>query len=155
MYCDKFRKRMELAEAIRTTYKRIESLGAQEKEEFQNWVKYILVSICGDRETVMEEILSWSGKGEDDMAFKYNIIKAFEDERAEGRAEGEAIGELQKVISLVRKKVSRGMSAKEIADILEEDINLILQICNALKSHPDWNDEQIRELLYHEPNCAG
>lgn len=36
----------------------------------------------------MEEILNWAGNGVDDMAFKYNIIKAFEDERAEGKAEG-------------------------------------------------------------------
>ena len=77
------------------------------------------------------------------MAFKYNIIKAFEDERAEG----EAIGELRKVISLVRKKVSRNMSAEEIADMLEEDIHLVVRICDALKKHPDWDDEKIGELL--------
>ncbi|MCI9144291.1 MAG: Rpn family recombination-promoting nuclease/putative transposase [Lachnospiraceae bacterium] len=143
MYCDKFRKRDELAEAIRTSYKRIETLGAQEKEEFRNWVKYILLSICGNKKAVMEEILNWAGKGEDDMAFKYNIIKAFEDERAEGQVEGE----LRKVISQVRKKVSRNMSAEEIADMLEEDIKLIFQICNAIKSHPDLDDEQISQHL--------
>ena len=151
MYCDKFRKRDELAEAIRTSYKRIEALGAQEKEEFRNWVKYILLSICGNKVAVVEEILSWTGKGEDDMAFKYNIIKAFEDERAEGEALGEARGqvqgELRKVVSQVRKKVARNMSAKEIADMLEEDIDLMVRICDALKKHPDWDDEKIRESL--------
>jgi len=40
----------------------------------------------------VEEILSWAGDGEDDMAFKYNIIRAFEDERAEGKEEGKAEG---------------------------------------------------------------
>lgn len=90
MYCDKFRKRAELTEAIRTAYQRMESLGAQEKEEFHNWVKYILLSVCGNRETVMEEILSWTENGEYDMAFKYNIIRMFEEERAEGEAIGEA-----------------------------------------------------------------
>ena len=147
MYCDKFRKRDELAEAIRTSYKRIEALGAQEKEEFRNWVKYILLSICGNKAAVVEEILNWAGKGEDDMAFKYNIIKAFEDERAEGKAEGEASGELRKVISQIRKKVSRDMSAKDIADMLEEDMDLVVRICDTLKKHPDWDDEKIRELL--------
>ena len=143
MYCDKFRKGTELAEAIRTSYERTEALGAQEKEEFRSWVKYILLSVCGNKAAVVEEILSWTGKGKDDMAFKYNIIKAFEDERAEG----EAIGELRKVISLVRKKVSRNMSAEEIADMLEEDIHLVVRICDALKKHPDWDDEKIGELL--------
>ena len=81
------------------------------------------------------------------MAFKYNIIKAFEDERAEGKAEGEASGELRKVISQIRKKVSRDMSAKDIADMLEEDMDLVVRICDTLKKHPDWDDEKIRELL--------
>lgn len=81
------------------------------------------------------------------MVFKYNIIKALEDERAEGEAIGEARGELRKVISLVRKKVTRNMSAEEIADMLEEDLTLIVRICNTLKEHPDWNDEQISKLL--------
>ena len=110
-------------------------------------MKYILLSICGNKAAVVEEILNWAGKGEDDMAFKYNIIKAFEDERAEGRTEGEAIGELRKVISLVRKKVARNMSAEGIADMLEEDMNLVVRICDALEKHPDWNDEQISILL--------
>ncbi|MCI9143791.1 MAG: hypothetical protein HFH87_14455, partial [Lachnospiraceae bacterium] len=133
------------------SYKRIETLGAQEKEEFRNWVKYILLSICGNKAAVVEEILNWAGNGEDDMAFKYNIIKAFEDERAEGEALGEARGqvqgELRKVVSQVRKKVARNMSAKEIADMLEEDIDLMVRICDALKKHPDWDDEKIRESL--------
>ncbi|MCI8800678.1 MAG: hypothetical protein HFH88_12835, partial [Lachnospiraceae bacterium] len=64
-----------------------------------------------------------------------------------GRAEGWAEGELQKVISLVRKKISRNMSPEEIADMLEEDINLITQICHVLKKYPDLNDEEIRASL--------
>ena len=127
----------------------------------------------------MEEILNWAGKGEDDMAFKYNIIKAFEDERAEGKAEGEAIGEargraegeaigeargrtegeaigeargrvqgeLLKVVSQVRKKVARNMSVEEITDMLEEDIKLVVRICDALEKYPEWSDEQISKLL--------
>lgn len=92
MYCDKFRKKQELADAVRTAYERIQLLGKQEKEEFNGWVKSILLSVCGNREAVVEEILNWAGNGVDDMAFKYNIIKAFEDERAEGIAEGRTVG---------------------------------------------------------------
>ena len=90
MYCDKFRKKLELAGAIRTAYGRVQGLEPQEREEFRNWVKYILLSVCGNKEAVVEEILSWAGNGEDDIVFKYNIIRAFEDERAEGKAEGKA-----------------------------------------------------------------
>ncbi len=101
MYCDKFRRKYELAEAVRTAYDRIQLLGNQEREEFNNWVKTILLSVCGNRETVVEEILSWAGNGVDDMAFKYNIIKAFEDERAEGKAEGKAEERAEVVIELL------------------------------------------------------
>lgn len=107
MYCDKFRKKTELAEAVRNAYNRIQQLDNQEKEEFSNWVKGILLSICGNKEAVLEEILSWAGNGVDDMAFKYNIIKAFEDEReegkVEGRAEGRAEGKAEAVVELLEE----------------------------------------------------
>ena len=66
-------------------------------------------------EAVVEEILSWAGDGEDDMAFKYNIIRAFEDERAEGKEEGKNL----KLIGQVRKKLSKNISLEETADMLE------------------------------------
>ncbi|MCI9143349.1 MAG: hypothetical protein HFH87_12140 [Lachnospiraceae bacterium] len=110
-------------------------------------MKYILLSICGNKKAVVEEILSWTRKGEDVMVFKYNIIKAFEDERAEGEAIGEARGELRKVISLVRRKVARNMSPEEIADMLEEEYSLVSQIYAIMKRHPDWNDDKISDSI--------
>ena len=98
----------------------------------------------------MEEILSWAGDGEDDMAFKYNIIRAFEDERAEGKEEGRTEGKEEgknlKLIGQVRKKLSKNISLEETADMLEEETAAIAPIYDLLKSHPDWEDERI---------CAG
>ena len=143
MYCDKYRKKLELAEAIRTAYGRVGKLGLQEMEEFRNWVKYILLSVCGNKEAVVEEILSWAGNGEDDMAFKYNIIKAFEDEREEGKEEGQIL----KLVSQVRKKVQKKLSIEEIADMLEEEAAVIKPIYDLLQRHTDWEDERVcREL---------
>lgn len=107
MYCDKFRKKLELAVAIRTAYARTKELDSQEQEEFRNWVKYILLSICENKEVVVEEILRWAGDGEDDMAFKYNIIRAFEEERAEGKAEGilELLEDIGTVPETLRKEI--------------------------------------------------
>lgn len=51
-----------------------------------------MLSVCENREDVVREILNWAAEGEDDMAFKYNIIAAFEKERAEGKEEGKAEG---------------------------------------------------------------
>jgi len=150
MYCDKYRKKLELVGAIRTAYSRIGELGLQEREEFRNWVKYILLSVCGNKEAVVEEILSWAGTGEDDMAFKYNIIRAFEDEREEGREEGM----IQKLVSQVRKKSSKNIPVPEMADMLEEDETAIRQIYDLLQEHPDWEDKQICDELAALRSCS-
>ena len=121
MYCDKFRRKYELAEAIRTAYDRIQLLGNQEKEEFNNWVKTILLSVCGNREAVVEEILSWAGNGVDDMAFKYNIIKAFEDERAEGKAEGMVEGKAESIIEILEES---GIVPEKLRKLIKEQRNL-------------------------------
>ncbi|MBD5461398.1 MAG: Rpn family recombination-promoting nuclease/putative transposase, partial [Lachnospiraceae bacterium] len=95
LYCDKFRRKQELVEVIRTAYSRVQKLGAQELEAFRGWVKYILLSVCDNKEEVVQEILDWAGNGESDMAFKYNMIVAFERERAEGREEGKEDGKAE------------------------------------------------------------
>ncbi|MCI9142047.1 MAG: Rpn family recombination-promoting nuclease/putative transposase [Lachnospiraceae bacterium] len=66
---------------------------------------------------------------------------------ARGRAEGLTAGELQKLISQVRKKTAKGMAPEEIADIFEEEPSLVSRICNVMKKHPDWDDEKIRESM--------
>ena len=110
-------------------------------------MKYILLSVCGDREAVVEEILSWAGDREDDMAFKYNIIRAFEDEREEGKEEGKTL----MLISQIRRKVRKNNSVTEIADMLEEESASIAPIYALLRDHPDWEDERIyRELVQLE-----
>lgn len=106
----------------------------------------------------MEEILSWAGDGEDDMAFKYNIIRAFEDERAEGKAEGKAEGIAEgkaegmtlKLVSLVRKKIHKNKTVEEIAEILEEEPDTITPIYELLLLNPDWDDERICSELAGE-----
>ena len=89
MYCDKFRSKLELVGALRAACGRIDELGLQAREEFRNWVEFILLSVCGNKKAVVEEILNWAGNGEDDMAFKYNIIRMVEEEKAEGKKDPE------------------------------------------------------------------
>lgn len=106
----------------------------------------------GNNKAVVEEILIWALNGDDDMEFKYNIVKMFEDERAAGKTEGIAegllIGETIKLISLVRKKMSKALSCHEIADILEEDVSLIERLYEILKEHPEMNDEEIYATIF-------
>ncbi len=147
MYCDKFRSKLELVGALRAACGRIDELGLQAREEFRNWVEFILLSVCGNKKAVVEEILNWAGNGEDDMAFKYNIIRAFEDERAEGIAEGEKKGRTLKLIGQIRKKIQKNNSVEEIADMLEEEPAFISPIYDLIQMHPDWDDEKISNEL--------
>lgn len=73
--------------------------------------------------------------------------EAREEGRIEGRAEGRAEGRIESKISLVRKKAAKGKSPEEIAEMLEEDISQIREICEMLRLHPGWSDERICEEL--------
>ncbi len=111
MYCDKYRKKPELVGALRAACGRVGKLGLQEQEEFRNWVKYILPSVCDNREALVDEILSRAGKGEDDMAFEYTFVRVFREERAkvreeareEGLAEGRAEAKAEDILELLEE----------------------------------------------------
>ena len=65
-------------------------------------------------------------------------------EREEGRQEGE----LNKLVCLVCKKLVKGLSAKEIAEIFEEDEEEIQKIVDvADKYAPDYDTERIAEEM--------
>lgn len=128
MYCDKYRRKLELAGAIRTAYGRVRGLSLQEREEFRNWVRYILLAVCGNKEAVVEEILGWAGEGEDDMAFKYNIIRVFEEEKAEGRAEGKAEGKAEgRAEAVVDLLEELGTISEELRGMIfaQKDLNIL------------------------------
>ena len=62
--------------------------------------------------------------------------------RAEGRAEGEA-----RLVGVIRKKVSKSMSAADIADWLETGREEVERTIELLGAHPDWTDLQVAEEL--------
>lgn len=63
--------------------------------------------------------------------------------RQEGLKEGRSEGEILKVISQVRKKLARNVSAKDIAEMLEEELDYIIKIVEAVQDNPQFSDEQI------------
>ncbi len=63
------------------------------------------------------------------------------------RDEGIAIGETKKVIGLIRKKMAKGMTVEQIADILEEEQALVAKICDFIQRYPDWEDDRIYRNL--------
>ena len=84
-----------------------------------------------------------------------DMCKAWEDQKNEGREEGRELGERQKIISLIVKKLQKDKSVAEIADDLEEKEEVIAPIYEAaLSMKPDYDVEKIYELLEKNKRLA-
>ena len=122
------------------------------QEVLQNDKKFSNV----DRETV-EAINLFAGT-DIDIDEKEEVIdmcKAREDQKNEGREEGRELGERQKIISQIVKKLQKDKSVAEIADDLEEKEAVIAPIYEAaLSMKPDYDVEKIYELLEKNKKLA-
>lgn len=67
--------------------------------------------------------------------------------RAEGRVEGRSEGEIIKLIRLVLKKRAKNHTVEEIAEILEEDIDTVRKICDAIEEAGTDSVDRIYEVL--------
>lgn len=69
----------------------------------------------------------------------------------ETRRISRAEGELRTKVQLVCKKIKKGMSVPEIADILEEEEAFIKRICDTAEAFaPEYNvDKIVAELMAH------
>ena len=68
---------------------------------------YILLSICGDNTTAVEEIMKFAKKGEDDMGFQYNAIAGYEEEKREFIEQGKEEGE-NRMLKLIQLMLGNG-----------------------------------------------
>ena len=65
-----------------------------------------------------------------------------------GRAEGRSEGSRVKLISLIIKKIQRGKDILSIADAVEEPVEVIQPIYEAVLAAPGANVEQIYNKVY-------
>ena len=78
----------------------------------------------------------------------YNEELHLKNVRQIGYEEGCEAGETNKLISLVIKKVRKGQSLEQIADVLEEDVETLRPIYNAIiGAAPDYDVKEIRRRL--------
>ena len=54
---------------------------------------------------------------------------------------------MEKIVRLTLRKLSKGLTTTEIAEIMEEDEYLIQSILNLKQDYPDWSIEQIAEQI--------
>ena len=140
--------------SIRQLFEVLQNAYDKEKmqEVLQNDEKFSKV----DRETV-EAINLFAGT-DIDIDEKEEVIdmcKAWEYQKNEGREEGRELGERQKIISQIVKKLQKDKSVAEIADDLEEKEEVIAPIYEAaLSMKPDYDVEKIYELLEKNKKLA-
>lgn len=73
-------------------------------------------------------------------------LEGREEGRLEGREEGRTVGEWMKLISLIRKKLNKNIEAAQIAEMLEEDENLIKELISLIERNPKKCDEDLANL---------
>lgn len=76
------------------------------------------------------------------------IEMGIEEGRQEGLQEGRKEGELRAITSLVCKKLAKGQTYEQIAEILEEDIEMISKIGDTAKNvEPQYDVDKVLEKL--------
>lgn len=139
---------VELHEYYRKVRKALEKLNAdgiltaREVEILQDMLSDIEMYLSEKDNTVHKEVKSMGDN--DYISFS---------ERAElrGRQAGRIEGELRSKIDFICKKLKKGMPEKEIAEILEEEIEVIQNICQVARKYaPDYNVDVIYEAYIKE-----
>ena len=67
-----------------------------------------------------------------------------------GLKKGKTEGEYVKLISQIRKKAAKNISAEASADMLEEELPLVTLIYDTVKSNPDWDDTAVYQKISTE-----
>lgn len=143
-------------DGIKTIYLYTKGKKGNPSAELRDMLKYIEDSTKenADNEN-LRQIHRLVDEVRHDKEVDINYMKSWEWEalfREKGLQEGIAQGEILKLISIVRKKIKRDMSPEEVAEFLEEDIELVAQIQELLLGHREWTDEQIYEEYAKQNN---
>ena len=72
------------------------------------------------------------------------------EERIYDREDGRKEQRIISTISLIKKNMARGLSLKDIADFLDEDISEVQKIANLIQQHPEADADTLYEILVPE-----
>ena len=71
-------------------------------------------------------------------------------DRQDGREMGRKEQDIIKTITLVKKNMARGLSLKDIADFLDEDVSEVQKIADLIQQHPEADADSLYEILVPE-----
>lgn len=123
----------EQNEYIKEAYECLEKMSADERKR---------------REYEERQKILWDHNSFMKSAKIIGIREGREEGRKEGREEGRKEGYREALVSIVIKKLQKGMSAEEIADFLEEDVLTIQRIYDIANTYaPEYDIEKIVQKL--------
>lgn len=103
------------------------------------------IKVRDERIVALDEIVSEVKESEEWEAVQMNILEVGIEQ---GIERGIARGEYKKLVTLVCRKLIKGCSAREIADMLEEEEDTIQRICDVAEQFaPDYDVETIMKSL--------
>lgn len=128
-----FAKMAEQNEYIKEAYECLEKMSADERKR---------------REYEERQKILWDHNSFMKSAKIIGMREGREEGREEGRKEGRKEGYREALVSIVIKKLQKGMSAEEIADFLEEDVLTIQRIYDIANTYaPEYDIEKIVQKL--------
>ena len=128
-----FAKMAEQNEYIKEAYECLEKMSADERKR---------------REYEERQKILWDHNSFMKSAKIIGMREGREEGREEGRKEGRKEGYREALVSIVIKKMQKGMSAEEIADFLEEDVLTIQRIYDIANTYaPEYDIEKIVQKL--------
>ena len=69
------------------------------------------------------------------------------EERYYDRLEAKEEGRTQGILKQIRKKLAKGFTATEIADMLEESEDKIRHMAETIEAHPEMDEKELLEVL--------
>ena len=57
-----------------------------------------------------------------------------------------------KTIGLILKKMAKGLTVEETAELTEEDASFVQRVYECRQNHPDWKEKEIADSLLDEGN---
>ena len=140
-----FAKMAEQNEYIKEAYECLEKMSADERKrrEYEERQK-----ILWDHNSFMKSAKIIGMREGREEGRKEGREEGRKEGREEGRKEGRKEGYREALVSIVIKKLQKGMSAEEIADFLEEDVLTIQRIYDIANTYaPEYDIEKIVQKL--------
>ena len=111
------------------------------------------IEYCLTHEVLKDFLLEHKSEVADMLRMEYDEARTMnhlkEDYYEEGVKDGETIGEMKTKISLICRKLIKGMSQRDIAELLEEDVSYVKEVCEAIGDNPEECDvdEVVEKLI--------